>query len=243
MPNEDNHLPKTSGGTVPDSVAGNGLLEQRLCTRLASDVLANALFVADAQMSDALRSGLPAAGRRAIEAARAAISNAARSGLVLLTVSKPGMEPKADLDVTREIRLAASMLRRIDPELPEIEVAEGRTLPLARLPIGLPARLLVRILDCHREAERLKVTFDVFDEARQPRLAIRFESDRPEAASDLEAMRSLLEPSGGQVHRMDTDVLVTLPTSFGLEGSPGACGEFLANRAPRTCDPGADTSV
>ena len=232
MPNEDNHVPTTTGESLHEHHEANGPLERRLCTRLASDVLANALFVADAQMADALRSGLPAAGRRAIEAARAAISNAARSGLVLLTVSKPGMEPKADLDVTREIRLAASMLQRIDPELPEIEVSTGRALPLARLPIGLPARLLVRILDCHRDVKRLRVTFDVFDEANQPRLAIRFESEHPGSASDLEPMRSLLEPSGGQVHRMDTDIVVTLPTSFGVEARPRACKEFLEDPAP-----------
>lgn len=240
MLNQDRVTPTGSVDTASSDAIGDAQLEQLLCSRLAGDVLADALFVADAQMSDAIRVGLAPAARRAIEAAQAAISNAARSGLVLLTVSRPGLEPKADLEVTTRMRLAARMLQRINPNLPSIDVKESEHMPRARLPIGLPARLLVRALACHRKATHLSVHFSRAAGKNGREIIIRFEADHPTKDVDLHELRDLTEPLGGRVNLEGAAITVYLPTPFELEDEDGAAEDFLEGRAPKGPATGKD---
>ena len=216
--------------------------EFALCSRLAGEALANALFVADARVAEACASTLSPAARKALESARTAISRAARSGLVLLTSSKPGLEPVEHLDVDRTLRLAKTMLRRIEPDTPAIEIAEPpERMPTARMPIGLPCRLLVRAIACFPTAGTIEIDLGRRQVRGLERIRIRFRSDVRHYEGWIPHVRDLLEHPGGSLVTDEHELQVELPASLECETESSGTDAFLSGRRKRDSNaPSAD---
>ena len=141
-----------------DDVRSFDRLEYVMSSRLAGEALANALFIADAGLSEALKGSLPVNASRRINDARVAIARAARSGLVLLTATKPGCEPIDNVNLLERVALAANMLRRLMPSSPEIKIVKNpHEEVFARVPVGLPPRLLIRTLACLPNAQQIYI--------------------------------------------------------------------------------------
>jgi hypothetical protein len=226
-------------GDVSDKIGA--LLHQEfiLCSRLAGEVLANALFVADAHISDATSPELTPAARKALASARTAISQAARSGLVLLTSGKPGLEPIEAVDIDKKLALAKTMLRRIDPETPEIEITRcSEKIPLVRLPTGLPCRLLIRATACFPTARRMHIELGRGLEQGLEQVTIRFATEVGLFEDWIPHVEELIKHTGGTLASSERSLKVVIPASWEYQSQPDAAEDFLNGSSVRTPDHG-----
>lgn len=208
-----------------------------LCSRLAGEALANALFVADAHIAEACSPTLSPATRKALASARTAISQAARSGLVLLTSSKPGLEPIEHLDIDRTFALAKTMLRRIDPQSPDVEIVKrSERIPLVRLPIGLPCRLLIRSIACFPTARRIQVELAKHEKRGLEKVTIEISSDVRPYDGWLPHITELLERPGGSLSVNENVLHVELPACWAYETETSGTDAFMAGPPERNTE-------
>lgn len=216
-----------------DEVMSLEQLEYVMSSRLAGEALANALFIADAGLSGVLKETLPAKTSLAIDNARLAIARAARSGLVLLTATKPGSEPVDNVDLLERVALAANMLRRLVPNSPKIELpANPREAVYARVPVGLPPRLLIRTLACFPTAQRLRINAQRNIDRGLDVVELHFQSDTVASQDHLLRIAQLLELTGGTLLASKTKLICRVPASWDISSDTAAGETFVEERAP-----------
>lgn len=211
-------------------------LEETLCRRLAGELLANALFVADARLAETRRHDLSPASERSIHMAREAIAHAARSGLVLLSAVSPQLEPSDEIDVAKRLRLAATMLRQIHDDCPVIRVLENADSNIAKLPVGFPGRLLVRTLSCFPGARSLQAHVERRVERGLDTMSIHFQSDVSLVTESVARVRSLLVPAGATMNLIDRGLAVNLPATLQITCERDAGHEFIEDRRRSVSD-------
>lgn len=205
-------------------------VEQILCRRLAGDFLANALFVADARLAETDRQDLSPDTRQSVKQARIALAHAARSGLVLLTSQKPGLEPQDDIDVAKRLQLAATMLRQIQGECPNITVTNGEESTLARIPVGFPSRLLARTLACFPTASEIMVDVRRSVVRGLDSIQIKMNADVDLFESWLSRIQELLELVGGTMTMDRRGLEISLPATLQIDCEKDVTHEFIIRR-------------
>jgi hypothetical protein len=207
-------------------------VEQVLCQRLAGDLLANALFVADARLAETTRQDLSPATRDSVNEARTALAHAARSGLVLLTTKKPGLEPSDDIDVGKRMQLATTMLRQVQPEAPDFKVTQGAESTLARIPVGFPSRLLARTIACYPTAREIRI--DIRRSVIRGLDSIEITITADVAIFDvwLNRVQELLELVGGTMtnNAPDSALKISLPATLHVSCETDVGNEFIERR-------------
>jgi hypothetical protein len=221
---------KTSSSDAARAVEDVVEVEQTLCRRLAGDFLANALFVADARLAETDRQDLAPDTRQSVKQARIALAHAARSGLVLLTSKKPGLEPHDDIDVAKRMQLAATMLRQVQEECPNITVTNGEESTLARIPVGFPSRLLARTLACFPTANEIMVDVKRSVVRGLDSIQIRMKADVDVFESWLNRIQELLEQVGGTMTIDQRSLEISLPATLQINCDRDVTNEFIIRR-------------
>ena len=216
--------------TDADHAANMVDVEQILCRRLAGDLLANALFVADARLAETERQELSPATRQSVNQARTALSHAARSGLVLLTTSKPGLEPNDDIDVAKRIQLAATMFRQVQQNCPVFKVTRGENSTLARIPVGFPSRLLARTVTCFPTARKIEIDVRRTLVRSLDSIQITIKTDVALFDAWLNNVQELLELVGGTMTAGERSLTISLPATLQMTCDADVAHEFIERR-------------
>ena len=205
-------------------------VEQVLCQRLAGDLLANALFVADARLAETSRQELSPATRESISQARTALAHAARSGLVLLTTKKPGLEPNDDIDVAKRMQLATTMFRQVQRSAPAFKVTQGDESTLARIPVGFPSRLLARAVACFPTANEIKIDVRRSIIRGLDSIQITITADVEIFDAWLNRIHELLELVGGTMTTHLLTLKISLPATLHVSCENDVGNEFVERR-------------
>lgn len=229
------------GGPLASNVDAEGMsldqLEYVMSSRLAGEALANALFLADSSLAETLKETLPLNASNAVSNARMAIARAARSGLVLLTAAKSGCEPVDNVNLIERVALAASMLRRLVPQGPRIEIAKNAPEEVfARIPVGLPARLLVRTVACFPSAQRIWIDAERKIDRGLDVAELRFRADEGLVDKWLPRVAELLDITGGTLLASKKTIIGRLPASWDISSDTTAGETFVEERTPHKPD-------
>ena len=206
-------------------------LEYVMTSRLAGESLANALFIADASLAEALKGTTSTTTSTSIKNARLAIARAARSGLVLLTSAKPGSEPIDQVDLAERLALAGSMIHRLMPQGPRVKVFKTEQERVyARVPVSLPARLLIRVIACFPDAQEIEVDVEHRVDKGLDVAQLHFKSDATLSRKWLPRLEELLDTTAGNLLADENSIRHFLPACWDIRSDELNSDQFLAER-------------